>query len=240
LQCINKQVFVRPDRVMQAMVACLEAQRRSVDKGMVPNGRAWEVIQLVPTRAGHDYLTCADRRDTSFWRTMVKIPNSCTFKSLSELSTRDEQCFIAEEAGRGLAQFGDFTADIDAGAFVSPLPGYRDTALYISQLDSVLAGHRSVEAANQLLPEDSTLRASTQRQFLVHLPQDEFQRRCEDAELVPYLHLLREHRGRSQVLLEALRSGQIRTVVIHGDTKLDNFLFSPDTRKLRCKRDPKM
>ncbi|MEM7235904.1 MAG: hypothetical protein AAF517_27295, partial [Planctomycetota bacterium] len=70
LQRINEQVFTRPDTVMTAMVASLDAQRASLEAGRLPDGREWEVITLVPTTSGAPYLAASDYRGSAHWRLM--------------------------------------------------------------------------------------------------------------------------------------------------------------------------
>jgi hypothetical protein len=232
LQRINQQVFTRPRSVMAAMMASIQAQKESLERGLLPEGRKWETITLLPTRQGAPYLEHTDRRETSWWRLMVKIPDALTYKSLSEIADPRERLRVAEEAGRGLALYGDFTAGMDTSGLVNPLPGYRDTRLYYAQLNSVLAGNRTLEEAASLMPEDETVRHSAERHFLVHLSEREYRRRMEDPGLQRFIRLAREQEDFGLSLLGEMEAGRIRTVAIHGDTKLDNFLFSARTGRV--------
>ena len=226
LQRINQQVFARPDRVMAAMVACLEAQTQGLEKQPQDSALDWETITLVPTKAGKPYLVCKNKRSTTYWRLMVKVPECRTYKSLSEIQERKGQIFVATEAGRGLAIFGDLTSSMNVSRLENPLPGYRDTRLYYDQLQSVLSENRALEEAAHLLPSDEVLRSSTERHFLVHASEEEYRKRKEDPELQHFIELALDHKEYALTLLRAMEAGQIRTLAIHGDTKLDNFLFS--------------
>jgi|GEM_PF-408782 len=234
LQRINQEVFCRPDAVMAAMLASLESQRQSVAQGLLPVGREWDVITLLPTRDGSPYLTWTDRRGTTYWRLMVRIPACQNYKSLSEIADRDQQLFIAEEAGRGLAMYGDFTSSMDVSKLVSSLPGYRDTGGYYNQFKSIIAGHRQLEEVNHLLPEDELVRESTKQHFLVVIPQTEYRERLEDRELQHYIELVRNHEELGLTFTREMESCRIRTVGIHGDTKLENFLFSQETGRVKA------
>jgi hypothetical protein len=226
LQRINQQVFARPERVMAAVVACLEAQAQGIKKHPQGCDLDWETITLVPTRSGEPYLISDNQRSTTFWRLMVKIPDCRTYKSLSEIENREKQISVAEEAGRGLAVFGDLTSSMDITHLENPLPGYRDTRGYYNQLQSVLASNRTLEEAAPLLPEDPVLRNSTEQHFLVHASEEEHRKRMADPELQRFIQLALENKEYALRLLRAMEAGRIRTVAIHGDTKLDNFLFS--------------
>lgn len=234
LQRINHEVFTRPRQVMAAMLAAIGAQRDYLAAHPLPPEQEWETITLVPTRDGAAFLDLTDARGPALWRLMEKIPHARTYKSLSELGSAAERLQVAEEAGRGLALWGDLTASMETTSLANPLPGYRDTRLYYAQLRSVLHGSRSVAAARPFLPRDAVVRAATLRHFLVHLPEGEYQRRLNDPEVQAWLRLAWEHERFAMTLLEALESGAVRTVAVHGDTKLDNFLFSARTGRVKA------
>ena len=234
LQRINQQVFTRPRSVMNAMVACIQAQRSSVARGILREGEEWEAITLVPTHDGRPFLEVSDRRGYGCWRLMIKIPESRTFKSLSEIPVLKEQLRVAEEAGSGLALYGSLTSEMDTTHLASPLPGYRDTRLYYNQLHSVLAGSGTLEQAEKYLPQDPVVRQSTESHFLVHIPPEEYRRRTEDPESKRFIALAVEQEPYAMTLLEEMEAGRIRRVAIHGDTKLDNFLFSTRTGRVKA------
>jgi hypothetical protein len=116
----------------------------------------------------------------------------------------------------------------------NPLPGYRDTCLYYDQLRSILAGHRTPGQAGGLLPADPTVRHSTEEHFLVHLEGPEYRRRVDDPEFRSWIDLVRSEETFGVTLLEGMSSGRIRRLAIHGDTKLDNFLFSTRTGRVKA------
>jgi len=234
LQSINQQVFTRPRNVMAAMMASIQAQKESLARGLLPEGREWEAITLAPTRDGAPYLEWEDRRGSTCWRLMEKIPDCRTFKSLSEIADPQERLRIAEEAGRGLALYSDFTAGMDTSGLSNPLPGYRDTRLYYNQLLSVLNGSRTPDEAAPFLPDDPIVRDSTQQHFLVHLPPEQYRARMEDPDLQRFIALARAQEEFAMTLLRAMEAGRIRLVAIHGDTKLENFLFSMRTGQVKA------
>ena len=234
LQRINERVFTRPRSVMRAMLACIEAQQASMGPAGLQPGEDWSTITLVDTRDGQPYLDVENHRGPSCWRLMVKIPESYTYKSLGAIADSAERLRVATEAGRGLAIFGDLTCAMRTEGLENPLPGYRDTRLYYDQLRSVLAGHRTAEDAGSLVPADPTLRQSTEEHFLVHLTQREYRRRVDDPEFRPWIDLVRSEEPFGVSLLEGMERGRIRRLAIHGDTKLDNFLFSTRTGRVKA------
>jgi len=223
LQKVNSDVFTMPYRVMKAMIASIDSQRRSLSNGHAIEG--WEPIELVLTHAAEAFLDLTDEHGWSIWRMMVRIGASDSFKSLSQVPNRAAQLEVAEEVGRGLAIYSDLTADIEPSTIENPLPGYRDTGLYYRQLHSVLAESRTYEAAAPWLPTDPILCAATERHFLVACDADEHARRVNDAELAPFLDLARDNEPHAMTLWRGLETGAIRRTLIHGDTKIENFLF---------------
>jgi hypothetical protein len=234
LQRINDRVFTRPRSVMRAMIASIEAQRASIAAGRLAPGEEWETITLLDTRDGRPYLDVENHRGYSCWRLMVKIPDSRTYKSLGAIADPAERLRVAGEAGRGLAIYGDLTCRMRTSGLENPLPGYRDTRLYYRQLRSVLAGCRTPEEAQAYLPSDPTVRQSTEEHFLVHLGAPEYRRRREDREFRPFVELVQAEEAFGISLLEGMESGRIRRLAIHGDTKLDNFLFSTRTGRVKA------
>jgi hypothetical protein len=230
LQKVNSSVFAFPYRVMNGMCQSIQAQRESLKVSSVEN---WEPIELVPTKEGKDFLDLTDEHGWSVWRLMVKIPDSCSFKSLSELPDRDKQLELAEEIGKGLAIYSDLTSSIDASTFEGSLPGYRDTALYIAQFHSVLAGNRSMGDALALMPEDPVLKTSAGPHFVVSCPDEVYESRLNDPEVKRCIELIKSRERFAMQLWEAMRVGLIRNTLIHGDTKIENFLF--DTNSLTVK-----
>lgn len=231
LQKVNSDVFTMPHRVMAGMLASIEAQRFAMDAGR--GDEAWEPIRLVPTPSGSPYLDLTDAEGWSVWRLMVHIPDSVSYKSLSEEPDRARQLQLAEEAGRGLAIYSDLTSDIDPASVDGSLPGYRDTGLYYDQFHSILACHRSLDHVSERLPNDPILRSSTERLFLVALSDEEFLSRLLDPELRPFIELVKERESFAMGLWKALESGTIRKTLIHGDTKLENFLFCSRTGRVK-------
>ena len=234
LQRINERVFTRPQSVMRAMIASIDAQRAAVAAGYLPPGDEWETITLLDTRAGQPYLEVETHRGATCWRLMVKIPEARTFKSLGEIGDGTERLRVAEEAGRGLAIYGDLTCGMRTEGLENPLPGYRDTRLYYAQLRSVLEGHRTAEQAAALIPRDPALRHSTAEHYLVHLDEREYRRRVTDPDLRPWIDLVLAEEPFATSLLQAMDARRIRRVAIHGDTKLDNFLFSTRTGRVKA------
>jgi N-acetylhexosamine 1-kinase len=219
---------------MDSMIACINAQQNALLEGSIRTGAAWEVIKLVPTKEGKDYLEVSEADEPECWRMMVKIQHARSYKSLSEIADQNERLRMAEEAGKGLALFGSLTAGMNAAGFISPLPGYRDTALYYDQLDSVLSGNRTATQATAYLPRDLVLRRCTEQLFLVHLAPEEFRLRKEDSQLDRIIALAIEQKGFGLKLSRGLRTGNLKKVMVHGDAKLDNFLFDLHTGRVKA------
>jgi hypothetical protein len=232
LQLLNPGVFTQPNAVMDGMIACIRAQRKALSEGILA-GEGWETIRLVPTREGKDYLEISSDAGNECWRMMIRISDAFTYRSLREIPEPDLRLRVSEEAGRGLALFGNLTAGMDISKIGVPLPGYRETENYYNQLRSILAGCRSIAQAGPFLPQDPLVRKSTEAHFLVHADASEYRRRLEDPQLRRTLDIALEQQPFGLTLVRKLKSGELSKVVVHGDTKLDNFLFSIRTGKVK-------
>jgi hypothetical protein len=233
LQRINEDVFTRPHSVMAAMLTCIETQQTNIAAGLLQPGERWEPVTLVPTREGAPYLEVREGPGAGCWRLMVRIEATCSYKSLSEIADPARRLMTAEQAGAGLALFGTLASGIDFSKLTSPLPGYRDTRVYYDQLLSVLAEHRTLADAEALLPADPVVREATQRHFLVHLPPGAYRARVDDEQVRPFLELLRTNERAALLLADEMQAGRVRRSAIHGDTKLENFLFDARTGEVR-------
>ncbi len=234
LQLLNPEVFTDPQSVMHVMHSCIQAQRKALSQGLLHKDEEWEPIELIPTKEGKNWLELWDHEARLCWRMMKKIGHARSYKSLGEIPDRSERLRVAEEAGRGLALFGILTASLDASSIPCPLPGYRQTGVYYDQLLSVLAGSRDLRDAAPFLPKDPLVNLSTRKYFLVNIQPKEYQSRLSDPQLQPLIDLALKQRPFALTLQEELRRGKLRKVVVHGDTKLDNFLFSTRTGKVKA------
>lgn len=232
LQRINDTVFTQPWNVMGAMSAAIEAQHSSRRKSGVPEDIDWHAIELVPTRSGRCFREWQSGPAQGYWRMMVRIPDCVTFKSLGQVSDEEARLRLAEEAGRGMAIFTSLAASIDTDQIVCPLPGYRDSRIYFQQLRAILAGCRSLEEATPFLPEDDTLRRCTGPLF--HLAGNKFGRRCYDKDIQEFIRVACDHADYALTIQHAREEGRIRTTAVHGDTKLENFLFDRETNRVKA------
>lgn len=234
LQRMNHAVFTNPTGVVEAMQACTKAQRQYLKRHKLPEGVEWSCVELVQTEQGEPILELRDAESVSYWRMMVRIPGCVCFKSLGDAGDRQAQLHVARQAARGLALFGDLTSAMKPRKLKNPLPGYRDTALYYAQLDAIMDGCRTLKEAERYLPEDPEVRSSTQFHFMVSPVDQGYEARMAEQDLQHYISLALEYREFALTIAKQRERGKIRTVAIHGDTKLDNFLFDSETRNVRA------
>ncbi|MHB8637088.1 MAG: phosphotransferase [Fimbriimonadaceae bacterium] len=232
LQKVNSEVFTMPYRVMTTMIASINAQLAGMAQGLCDE--LWEAIELIPTRDEQPFLDLTDEHGRSVWRLMVLIPKAASFKSLADVGDREDQLALAHEVGRGLAIYADLTASIDHTNLPGSLPGYRDTAHYYRMFHAVTNECRTELEAEPFMPESEELRANTAKLFLVSADEDEFRARLNDPQLRPYIDLVRREERGAMALWDAVRSGKIRPSVIHGDPKIENFLFCSSTLRVKA------
>ncbi|MBX3112030.1 MAG: phosphotransferase [Fimbriimonadaceae bacterium] len=229
LQRLNTDVFTNPYRLMDTMQEWIRHQSASV----ASRGVQWVPITLVPTRSGAPYLDLSDESGLSVWRTMVRITDTLSYKSLGQVPTRTKSLNLAEETGRGLALNSDLVSEMPTDQLVSSLPGYRDTAGYFKQFHSVLAGNFAAEDVEHLLPASDEVRHATASLYRLALDPAEAERRREDPELAPYIEQILADEQWAMGLQQAVQAGEVRQTAVHGDTKIENFLFCKYTGQVR-------
>jgi hypothetical protein len=225
MQRINPDVFPLPDRVMSGMVQSLAAQRAAVDRGH-QNADGWRVPELVESHEGTLFV---DLDGT--WRMMSFIEGTRSFKSLAELPEA-ERLRAAHEVGRGLAIYSDLTSTIDSQSVPVSLPGYRNSELYFNQLHAALMGADSFEQVADRIPTEEEVRQSTERHFYRALSPQDWEARRNDPELELFIDLALEYESLALEMQRLRETGVIRQTAIHGDTKLENFLFCQNTGRV--------
>ncbi len=233
LQMLNTDVFADPAAVMKTMIACIEAQKIAMSEGALHENEGWEPLRLIPTKEGMPYLKTEDRGRVQFWRLMSRIGGVRSYKSLGTVPDPGQRLKIAEETGKGLALFQILTAGMNPADVPVSLPGYRDTSLYFDQLDSILEGNRTLDQAAPRLPSDPLLLKSTGPFFLVHLDSEEFRFRLQDREVQKLASLAFDQRRYCLKLQKKLTSGVLQKAIVHGDTKLENYLFDARTNRVK-------
>lgn len=218
MQRINDAVFSMPTRVMQGMIASLDAQKTALIVGH-SEATDWRVPSLVKTDTDEFFL-----ERNGIWRMFTFLEGTTTYKSLSQVPD-ERRLFTASEVGRGLAIYSDLTHAIDSSTVSTSLPGYRNTRLYFHQLHASLEGARNRAHAYHRLPEDEETRLSTEQHFYCVLEEEERLARRNDPELMPYIQLALRYESLAIRMQELRETGVIRQTAIHGDTKLENFLF---------------
>jgi hypothetical protein len=222
LHRINPDVFRFPERVIQGTANSLKAQREGLNNYQDLD---WRVPKLVHSKDDKPFVE-AD----GFWRMQDFLENVLTFKSLSNVS-EETRLHVAREAGRGLAIYLDLTASLDPNGLAESLPGYRNTQVYVNQLESALAGCRERSSVGKWLPEDPDILYSTEPHFYMAISEVERLERRHDPELQHYIELALEYAPQALEMMRWRQEGKIRQIAIHGDTKLENFLFCADSQK---------
>ncbi|KAA6187737.1 phosphotransferase [Thiohalocapsa marina] len=113
----------------------------------------------------------------------------------------------AAAIGRALGRFHRLLAPLDPASFALALPAFHCTTSYLARLDALLAG-----AAASNGPVDAP----------------------SDATIAPLLQFIDARRPLAGVLEQALAAGITQERIVHGDPKLDNLLFAPDTDRVLC------
>jgi hypothetical protein len=235
LQRLNTEVFRIPERVMAAMEAWNRAQEAALKvRRQSEEDLAWEPIRLIPTRRGESFLDLSADGRRHVWRMMILIGDSYTCRSLNERPEGMELLSVAEEAGRGMALAADLTAGLDTAALEASLPGYRDTRGYFRQMHGVLRGCRSLDEAQDLLPSEGDVLIATNELYFLAIDPEEARRRRQDPLVEAAIASALAAEAEACSLQADASEGRIRRTAIHGDTKLENFLFCRSTHRVKC------
>jgi Ser/Thr protein kinase RdoA (MazF antagonist) len=84
-----------------------------------------------------------------------------------------------------------------------------------------------------VMPEDPILRTSAGPHFLVACSDEVYESRMADADVQKCVQIAKSMESFSMKLWDGVRSGAIRNTLIHGDTKIENFLFDTETLKVK-------
>jgi hypothetical protein len=215
VQKINTSVFRDPVRVMGGAAAWLAAQDRLMREGALPE--EWRAFSFATTPEGSNLV----EDEAGSWRAMSLIEGVRSYKRLNDAGDREQQLATAREIGRGLAAAAAIGSHVrlDRGS----LPGFHDTEGYYRQLEAALRGSTDASQCSDLLPSDPLLLEATQHLFLVG---DQALMNHRLAEIEPMVEALL--RAKPEAM--ALRELWCEATSVHGDTKLENFLFDAEGR----------
>jgi Ser/Thr protein kinase RdoA (MazF antagonist) len=129
LQRINRQVFPRPELVMQNLRASTEHLAARLAISPVAPGRRWEVPRVLLTRDGQDRWIAPDG---SFWRGISFIEASESFDTIQNIRH-------AGEVGYAVGTFHRLISDLSLARLADTLEGFHVTPRYLRHYDHVLA-----------------------------------------------------------------------------------------------------
>ncbi len=130
LQCINTQVFSKPELVMHNMHVATEHISRRLRNAPLTSDRRWEVPRVLPAKDGRDYWLDTDG---SFWRALSFI-DAQSFDIIRDVEH-------AREVGCALGTFHALLSDLPTTRLADTLEGFHITPLYLRHYDDVLAKH---------------------------------------------------------------------------------------------------
>ncbi|MES1227249.1 MAG: phosphotransferase, partial [Armatimonadota bacterium] len=227
LQRLNTDVFTRPERVTAALKTWTNAQTVGLE------GAHWagpyEALRLVPTHSNEPTWDS----EGQVWRLLPFIEGTISYKSLADAGDRTKQLELAEETGRGMGISTRLVSHLESGELRPSLLGYRDTSGYLAQFDAVVGGAVNLEQASAHLPGDAELADATSNLFFLSHSPAELEARSNDLQVKRLIDLVQAHRDWAVGMQKAVQEGKLRRTVIHGDTKIENFLFCNQTGRVK-------
>ena len=128
LQRINRNVFARPEYIMENMRLLTEHVHRRIEEEALQSDRIWQLPRVIPAKDGKDYVVDADG---DFWRAITLIASAHSYERVQSVEH-------AHEAGFVLGHFQRLISDMDVSLLHDTLEGFHITPRYLKQLDKAL------------------------------------------------------------------------------------------------------
>ena len=222
LQRINPHVFKLPKLIIENMrtTGAHISSKLSAPKQIASN--RWEFPGIIRTKAGSPFFL-DDQGE--YWRAIEYIDKTLTFDTI-------ENTQQAEQVGIALGIFHRLLFDLEPSTLHETLPGFHITPRYLEHFDQV--------RAETAIRDRSKI---TSHNLFAKVPKalDILQTECELifeptlskelGELKYCLAFVVDRRHIVDILESARQKKQITQQAIHGDPKLNNFLFDKLTSK---------
>ncbi|CCH68199.1 hypothetical protein RINTHH_20440 [Richelia intracellularis HH01] len=127
LQCINTQVFYKPELIVKNMSVFTSHIFQSLQDFPSTNGRRWEIPKMLLTLDSQAYFIDINN---SFWRAITFIERAETFDTIQDYNH-------AYEVGYALGTFHKLTSDLPIDKLVDTLPGFHIISTYLNQFTDV-------------------------------------------------------------------------------------------------------
>ena len=128
LQRINRNVFPRPETIMENMRVLTEHAQHKFEAEFEDSDRIWQIPRVIPAKDGNDY---AIGKHGGFWRAISLIASAHSFAQVQSLEH-------AHEAGYVLGKFQQVLSDLPVDKLHDTLEGFHITPGYLAQLDESL------------------------------------------------------------------------------------------------------
>lgn len=184
LQCINRNVFPRPEQVMDNLCKLQEHIRQKKNSAV-----QLQIPDIIHTGQGATFYQDENHR---VWRALEHIYPS---ENRNHIQHTDE----AAQIGFALGHFHRLCADLAPEMLHDTLPGFHIAPGYFAQYQQLITQTVDVTLDNEY-------------------------RHCRN--------FIESHQDEAYVLENAKNRGDLLERVIHGDPKLNNFLFEPNTNRI--------
>lgn len=144
IQRINKQVFPRPECLMENLRKLTAYANRRIAAEAESANRAWRMPAVIPARDGRDYVL---DEDGQYWRALTLIESAV---APEQVQGPDH----AREVGSVLGHFHRLLSGMDSAGWHDPLPGFHVTPRYLEKFDAT----RTTPLATGLLRDSEEAR----------------------------------------------------------------------------------
>ncbi len=128
LQCINRNVFPHPCRIMENMRVITEHVHRKIEAEADEADRIWQLPRIIPTKEGEDFALDGEG---GFWRAISLIASAHSYEQVQSIEH-------AHEVGFVLGHFQRMISDIPPDRLHDTLEGFHVTPGYLAHLDETL------------------------------------------------------------------------------------------------------
>jgi len=128
LQRINRQVFSRPEYIMENLRVLTDHVHKRLEEEAAMSDRIWQLPMVITAKDGHNFVLDAENE---YWRALTLIASASSYSQVQSVEH-------AHEAGFVLGHFQRVVSDLNIDLLHDTLEGFHITPGYLKKLDKAL------------------------------------------------------------------------------------------------------